>query len=187
MKLSFRLALPIVMGVISAVLMVWDIHNQRIIMSMGMAWDTGAPLWPYQTPDTLLLAINTPAYLIATPISRLLSLMVPRHYFALFPAIVLWWWLVGSYFDKRRPGMNDRKAPIKRLLLYLLAALLIFLGVDGFIQAIRWWWTYSRSVLNVTDLILLRLLAPSSWCLALSTVALAAARQRTRIRTSRST
>jgi hypothetical protein len=187
MKLSFRFALPIVMGAISAVLMAWDIHNQRIIMSMGMAWDTGAPLWPYQTPDTFLFAINAPAYLIANPISRLLALLVPRHYYVLFPAILLWWWLVGSYLDKRCAGTKEQKAPIKALFLYLLAASLIFLGLDGFIHATRWWWSYSRNVLSVTDLILLRILAPSIWCFALSVVVLAAAWQRTRIWTARST
>jgi len=56
MKLTFRILLPAVMGALSVALMVWDSQNQRVIRSMGMAWDTGAPLWPYQTPDTLLFA-----------------------------------------------------------------------------------------------------------------------------------
>jgi hypothetical protein len=63
-KRRLKLVLPIVMGLISAVLMVWDIHNQNIIRLMAMRWDTGAPLWPYQTPDTLLYAMNLPAYYV---------------------------------------------------------------------------------------------------------------------------
>jgi hypothetical protein len=50
MKVPLKISLPTVIGLVSATLMVWDLHNQRVIMSMGMAWDTGAPLWPYQTP-----------------------------------------------------------------------------------------------------------------------------------------
>ena len=51
MKRTFSTILPVVVGVVSAALIAWDIHNQRIIAFTGMAWDTGAPLWPYQTPD----------------------------------------------------------------------------------------------------------------------------------------
>ena len=175
---KFKLTLPILMGAVSALLMMWDIHNQRVIMSVGMGWDTGAPLWPYQTPDTLLLAINAPAYLIATPISRLFDLLAPRQYFALYPAILLWWWLVGAYLDKRHLEGRVRSARVWASLFCLFAVTLICLGVDGSYFALRWWWTYSRSLLNVSDLILLRLIAPSIWCFALSLVALLAARRR---------
>ena len=66
MKVKWKLLIPIVMGLFCAMLIVWDLHSQRVIESMGMAWDTGAPLWPYQTPDTLLFALNTPAFLVST-------------------------------------------------------------------------------------------------------------------------
>ena len=32
---------------------------------MGMGWDDGAPVWPYQTPNILLFTLNTPAYFVA--------------------------------------------------------------------------------------------------------------------------
>ena len=61
---------------------------------MGMAWDTGAPLLPYQTPDTLLFAINTPAYFVAAAACNFLGFGVisPLHYVTFFSAIVAWWW-----------------------------------------------------------------------------------------------
>jgi hypothetical protein len=44
-----RIILPSVMGIVSLPLVLWEIHNERVIGSMGMAWDTGAPIWPHQT------------------------------------------------------------------------------------------------------------------------------------------
>jgi hypothetical protein len=178
MRRSFRLVLPILMGAVSAILIAWDIHNQRIIMSMGMAWDTGAPLWPYQTPDTLLSALNFPAYLIATPVSRILGLLAPRHYLALFPAILFWWWLVGRFLDELLGNASVRKATLLALVLCVLAILLAYLGISGCIDVFRWWRTYSREVLGWSVLIPLRLIAPSMWCFALSLAALMSAKRR---------
>jgi hypothetical protein len=53
MGTRLRIILPLVMGIVSLPLVLWDIHNQRVIESMGMAWDMGAPLWPYQSSDIL--------------------------------------------------------------------------------------------------------------------------------------
>jgi hypothetical protein len=177
------------MGSISTLLMVWDIHNQRTITSMGMAWDTGAPLWPYQTPDTLLFALNTPAFLISTADNYFFKfgLIGPMNYILFFPAILAWWWLVGLYFDKRLSPKSVTRTPFKALLLCLLAVGLICLGIEESRWAFRWWWTYSRTVVSATDLILLRLLAPSAWCVVLGFVALLAARRRAQIWRSPST
>src|ERR1022692_4343391 len=101
MKVKWKFLLPIVMGLFCAMLMVWDLHNQRVIVSMGMAWDTGAPLWPYQTPDTLLVALNAPAYLIANPVSNHLGLLRPFPYLLIFPAVLSWWWFVGIVLDRK--------------------------------------------------------------------------------------
>jgi hypothetical protein len=91
MKVPLKIALPTVIGLVSATLMVWDLHNQRVIMSMGMAWDTGAPLWPYQTPDTLLFALNTPAFLISALGSNYFrfGVIAPLHYVTFFPIILV--------------------------------------------------------------------------------------------------
>lgn len=186
MKFPFKLALPVVMGLVSTILMVWDLHNQRVIISMGMAWDTGAPLWPYQTPDTLLFALNTPAFLISTTSSNFFrfGLIGPLHYVTFLPAIVAWWWLVGLYIDNRLLSGSVRKTATWALVFCLLAVGLIFLGVEESRWAFQWWWTYSRRVLSVSDLIFLRLIAPSMWCFMLGLVALSAARRRTRNRAS---
>jgi hypothetical protein len=171
MKRTYRALLPFVVGTLSVPLMAWDIHNQCIIESMGMAWDTGAPLWPYQTPDTLLLAINTPAY----PLGNLATYGTaaafgPLHYVALAPAILLWWWVVGMFIDRWRSRICEGKGWVWTSLLLLLAILLMWMGMHGLAEAFQWWWRYSRQVLSVSDLIMLRLAAPSVWCLALCVV-----------------
>ena len=183
MKVPLKVALPTVMGLLCALLMLWDLHNQRVIRSMGMAWDTGAPIWPYQTPDTLLFALNTPASFIsnASEFYFRIGAMSPLSYSMFFPAILVWWWLVGLYLDRRLRRESVRRAPIWALLLCLLAVGLIALGFEESRSAFRRWWTYSLPVLSVSDLILLRLLAPSIWCVVLSFAALLVARRRAQI------
>ena len=106
-----KFLLPILMGTLSAALMVWDIHNQSVIRSVGMGWDTGAPLWPYQTPDTLLFAINMPAFLISAIGSNYFrfGLIGPLQYLTFFPAIVAWWFVAGWYIDGRLQNGGIRR------------------------------------------------------------------------------
>jgi hypothetical protein len=182
MSVKWRLALPMAMGLICAPLVLWDIHNLQVIESMGMAWDTGAPLWPYQTPETLLFALNTPAAFFSNVVSNLLGLIGPSHHILFFPAVIAWWWLVGLYFDKRQMARRTptRRTPIWALTLCLLAIGLIGLGIVESRWAFRWWWTYSRSLLSVSDLIFLRAIAPSIWSLMFGLVALSEAWRRAR-------
>jgi hypothetical protein len=180
-KRRLKLVLPIVMGLISAVLMVWDIHNQNIIRLMAMRWDTGAPLWPYQTPDTLLYAMNLPAYYVggASAYYFDVGLIGPLRYETFFPAILAWWWLAGRYLDKRSDGEKTTvRSPTWAVILCLFAILLIIVGITDSSRAFRWWWTYSREIVSVSDLILLRLIAPSLWCFGLSVVALLESKRR---------
>jgi hypothetical protein len=162
-KLGFTL--PIVLGALSAALMVWDIFNLRVIASMGMAWDTGAPLWPYQTPDILFSALNTPAYALAAPA---LYLFRSIHYVVLFPCVLLWWWFVGVVFDKRLLQPAVRKGWTRLTLSSLFAAIFVILGAFGSWDTFRWWQTYGDSFLSWRILILLRSSAPSIWCFILS-------------------
>jgi hypothetical protein len=183
MRAPLKLVLPIAMGLISTPLMLWDIHNQRVIALAGMAWDTGAPLWPYQTPDTLLFALNIPAFLIsglfAAPLHYFdFGLIGPLHYITFFPAIVVWWWSVGLYLDRPVTRHEDSKKHGLTLFLWLLALALIIIGTDQSRWAFQWWWTYSRSILSVSDLIFLRLIAPSIWCFVFCFAAIGAARRR---------
>jgi len=60
-KMRYRIILPFFLGGLSSAFMAWDLYNEGIIAQTGMGWDTGAPIWPYQTPAILLFAINTPA------------------------------------------------------------------------------------------------------------------------------
>src|SRR5689334_2533702 len=99
MATRLRIILPSVMGTVSLPLMLWDIHNERVIESMGMAWDMGAPIWPYLTSDILLRLLNFPAYFIAMPIANALRLFATGQYLIVFPAILLWWGFLGLQLD----------------------------------------------------------------------------------------
>ncbi len=179
MQTRYRLILPIVLGALSAILIVWDIHNQRVIEAMGMAWDTGAPPWPYQTPDALLLALNFPAYFLAIPSAHLLRLEDSARNITLLPSILVWWFLAGVFFDQRQAKINLRKSWFKASLLVLLAIVLLALGVDGLISPIRWWSTDGWKIFGAGDLIIdLRTVAPSIWCIALAVAALWSAKKR---------
>ena len=167
---KLRFILPIVFGTLSAVLMVWDIFNLRVISSMGMAWDTGAPLWPYQTPDILFFALNTPAFILAALPSNLLGLIGSIRYVVLFPCVLLWWWFVGTVFDRRLLKPSVRKGWSRLVLSSLLAAIFVILGAYGSWDTFRWWQNYGDSFLSWRLLIVLRLLAPSIWCFVLSFV-----------------
>jgi hypothetical protein len=180
MKLRFRSLLPLLAAAIGAPLMVWDIHNQQIIARMGMAWDTGAPLWPYQTPDTILNALNIPASFLANGFSNLFALYGPLRYIFFYPAIIVLWWLIGVYVDGRRRKITVRKSIVSSIALYLLFAAFIVLGVLDTRWPVEWWWTYSRSLWSVTDLILLRLVAPPIWFFLLGAAAFDAALRRSR-------
>src|SRR5581483_8533443 len=100
MKLRLRIVLPLIIRILSLPLILWDIHNARAIESMGMAWDMGAPIWPYQASDILLRALNAPAYSIAMPIASLCRVPAPMHFLLIVPAIVMSWWLLGLTLDR---------------------------------------------------------------------------------------
>src|SRR5260370_21287939 len=98
--LSFRVVLAIVLSFLAAMLMLWDYENNRMVGLMGMEWDTGPPFWPYQAIYLLLFAINAPAFVLSMPILKLLNLdTLSLRYSVWLPAIVGWWWWVGSRID----------------------------------------------------------------------------------------
>ena len=158
------MTLPVCLGLLSAALMVWDIHNQRVIQSMGMGWDTGAPIWPYQTPAILFLALNTPAYIVANPASRLLGLLIPYNYVMLFPCVILWWWLVGTLLDR---GLLRPASRTRWFWIVLSSTLAVIFGAAGAYLAkdtLRWELTYGNGFLSWDDLIVLKFAAPAIWC-----------------------
>jgi hypothetical protein len=179
MRKRFHVVLPTVVGSISTALMLWDAHNERVIESMGMAWDTGAPIWPYQISSLLLMALNAPANILATPLYFLLRLStMESRYPVLLAAILVWWWWIGRRIDF---GILERRYYHRpRLLAFLcgtFAALLIGLSVYGVIDEFHWWRTYGSKLPSVSLLLLIRTIGPVLWALLLASGLLLAAAQ----------
>jgi hypothetical protein len=168
MRIKFRVALPIAMGTMSAVLMVWDIHNQRVIQTMAQAWDTGAPLWPCQTPDRLFDALNFPSLILAIPIARLFDLDHPADYLALFPASILWWFFVGMLLDYRHLKPANGK-PSRIFALLCLGSLgFACVGIFIAVEALHSWSIYRPENFSDAILTMIQPLAPATWSLAFS-------------------
>jgi len=89
LNIRCRVTLPIVFGGLAAALMAWDIHNTHVMESMGMAWDTGAPIWPYQSSFLILFAINFPAFVLAAPFFVLGQLQTYPMRIMMLPLIAL--------------------------------------------------------------------------------------------------
>jgi hypothetical protein len=159
MSTRLRIALPSVIGVLSLPLIFWDIHNARVIESMGMAWDMGAPIWPYQASDILLRLLNGPACSVTMPIANFLRLAAPMHLLLVIPAILTWWWFLGLTLDR---GLTRWS----------------FFGVVAVIVALLLWGATTipgmfrlrldyRAVNVSTTLLILRFLTPVAWFTAL--------------------
>jgi hypothetical protein len=178
MSTRFRITLPSAMGVASLPLMLWDIHNERVIVSMGMAWDTGAPIWPYQTSDILLRLLNGPAYFIAMPIANVLRLVAPRHYLLVIPAILIWWWFVGLRLDNGLVTTKTRwRWPVFSFLV-VLAVLLLWAATSISAESFRWWFRYAEVFNRLNALLMMtRFLTPAAWCAFLTLLVLAAAKR----------
>lgn len=148
------------MGGLSIPLILWDIHSARVIESMGMAWDTGAPIWPYQASDILLRLLNGPAYSIAMPVANVLRLPAPMQFVLVIPAILIWWWFLGSTLDRGMVG-------------WALAGM----SVVAFVLLL-WTMTATSSIFQLrldfrdfhfsTSLLVLRFLTPAVWLLGLT-------------------
>jgi hypothetical protein len=183
MTTRLRVAFPTVIGAISLALVIWAIYNDHVIASMGMGWDMGAPLWPYQTPQILLYVLNYPAHYIAQPMANHLGLVSPQHYALVFPTTLLWWWFVGSRVDCGLVVPVSKGRPIILLILLTLAAVLLWGATIVLYDGFRWWFQYGGESLNISILILLEKLAPAIWGLALGLfVAIAAKRIATPLR-----
>lgn len=172
-----RFVLPVLRGFVSIALIGWDTHNTAVIESMGMAWDTGAPIWPYQTPRKILMALNAPSYAIATPVFMTLGPNTyPLRYLALFPIILLWWWALGTRMD--RGLVSHRKRRFKWLKALLLAA--ISFGLFGFavyvvINQAEWWFQYGDHIWSIQGILLLPTAGVTGWCFFLGVCATLAA------------
>jgi hypothetical protein len=164
-----RIVLPAVMGAITVPLTIWDIHNERVTESMGMAWDIGAPVWPYQTPDILLRLLNGPAYFVALPIANAFRLFGPRYYITVIPAVLIWWWLVGLGLDRGRLPVGARWRWVVVALLAISAVLLMWAAVAVSANAFHWWFKYASSFKPIErSLLMVSFLSPAVWCTVLA-------------------
>jgi hypothetical protein len=162
------------MGILSLPLMLWDIHNGAVIASMGMAWDTGPPIWPYQASDILLRFLNGPAYSIAMPIANFLKLAAPRHHLLVFLAILIWWWFLGFTLDR---GSAWKKAHWRWPLMGMLAVLIaLFLWTAVAADALRLW-SQAGAFRPPSTLLILRFLCPATWFITLASLLVGATRR----------
>lgn len=172
-----RIILPSVMGIVSLPLVLWDIHNERVIASMGMAWDMGAPIWPYQTSDIILRLLNGPAYFVTVPIANVLRLVAPSHFLLVFPAILIWWWFLGLRLDRGLVTTNSRwRWPIFSVLV-VFDALLLWAATSISTQSFRWWFKYAEVFTPLNVLMMTRFLTPAAWCLLIALLGVTAAKR----------
>ncbi len=166
-SIRFRLALPIIFGLISIALIAWEFHNENVIQAMGMRWDTGPPVWPYEASWILLQGINAPAYLIDLPVFMLFGLKSGQMQLPLeLPTILLWWWFIGWRIDfGLLPTLNSPHRKWHAVGLGVLS-----LGFGCFVtylvfDQIQFWSEYG----TVTGQLLrfMRYAGPLGWCVLL--------------------
>ena len=178
MSTRLRILLPSVMGIVSLPLVLWDIHNERVIVSMGMAWDTGAPIWPYQTSDILLRLLNGPAYYITMPFANALRLFAASQYLLVFPANLLWWWFLGLRLDRGLVITKSRwRWPVFSFLV-VLSMLLLWAATSIFVESFRWWLRYAEVFSRLNALLMMaRFLSPAAWSVLIALLAVTAAKR----------
>jgi hypothetical protein len=166
------------MGIVSLPLVLWDIHNERVIVSMGMAWDAGAPIWPYQTSDILLRLLNGPAYYVTMPFANALRLSAASQYLLVFPAILLWWWFLGLRLDHGLVITKSRwRWPVFSFLVFL-SLLLLWAATSIFVECFRWWFRYAEVFSRLNALLMAaRFLTPAAWSVLIALLAVTAAKR----------
>ena len=162
----YRMILPLILGSVTGLLMVWDLHNYAVIASMGTAWDTGPPLW-YEASWIALVSIDAPAYIISTPLFLVFHLQTaPQRYPVFFPAAIVWWWWLGRRFDNGLlPSRNDQHRWLIGAGLMIGALALFTLGTLVILDYTQWWFQYGFPALR-----LLRTGGPMLWCFAIAIV-----------------
>jgi hypothetical protein len=159
----YSVMFPVSFGVVSGLLMIWDLHNYGVIESMGMAWDMGPPVWPYEASWIALLAINAPAYVLSTPLFLVCNLQTaPLRYPLLFPAIVILWWWLGRRLDHGLlPSRRYRHYRWVGTGFAAAALCMYFVGIRFVLDYASWYSQYGRLGFNLR---LLRTIGPMLWC-----------------------
>jgi hypothetical protein len=175
--IRFRLVLPLVFGFLAAVLMTWDYENNRMVGLMGMGWDMGPPFWPYQAIYLLLSTINAPAFVLSMPILKLLNLQtLSLQYGVWFPAIVGWWWWIGTRMDFGILGRRSfRYAKLVAGGLSTVSLVLLYAAVRASLGELHLWMEYGRNSSPFRVPTLLRTIGPVLWCLVLASSCLISA------------
>src|SRR5882762_11117728 len=168
--IRFRLVLPLVFGLLAAVLMTWDYQNNRMVGLMGMGWDIGPLFWPYQAIYLLLFTINAPAFVLSMPILKLLNLQtLSLQYGVWFPAIVGWWWWIGTRIDFGILGRRSfRYAKLVAGGLSAVSLVLLYSAVRASLGEFHWWMEYGRNSSPFRAPTLVRTISPVLWCLVLA-------------------
>lgn len=166
----YRVTLPLVFGGAAAILMAWDLYNEKIILQMGMGWDTGAPIWPYRTPELLLPAIDRPARFLCAPILWALDRrFIAERYPVLLPFIVIWWHLVGRRLDfglvpPAWRGAGKAFAVISVFIGFGLACV----GFARAIEATKLWSSYVHTPWSDNSFLVVPELSLAIWCFLLA-------------------
>ncbi len=167
MRTRLRIILPSVMAAIGLPLVIWAFYNEHIIASMGMGWDTGAPIWPYQTPQFRLYFLNYPAHYIAQPMANHLGLVSPEDYSLLFPTTLLWWWFLGLQLDLGLVRPKYQRHWLLFAILAALAGLFLWAAMIAGADAFRWWFQYGEGFWTSAAILMMLNLAPAVWGSAL--------------------
>jgi hypothetical protein len=161
----YQIILPLIFGTVSGLLMIWDLHNVRVIEGMGMAWDTGPPVWPYEASRIALVWINAPAYAISAPFLFIFNLRTPvQRYSLVLPSVLMWWWWLGRRIDfGLLPSRSHRQRWRISVSLIVVASILCYIGIQAILDYARSWSEYGHLGSG-----LLPSIGPTVWCLAIA-------------------
>lgn len=167
----YRVSLPTVLGLTTLAIILWDHHNNKVIYSMGMGWDTGAPVWPYQTAWLLNAALNAPAAILTRPFFLLPNSALPEQHYPVFLATaLLWWWWLGTRIDYG--FLAGVKVQRRRLWIACLVVLALACWWAIFLVCGDAWWFAIHRGLLIHPFLYLPGLGFFIWALALSAVSL---------------
>ncbi|QOY89530.1 hypothetical protein [Paludibaculum fermentans] len=151
-------------GIVAAILLVWQQQNEQVITAMGMAWDTGAPLWPYETPWIIFAIINAPAVLAGRAGSSLVGLHAFREQLpVLLAATILLWFSIGASIDRGAFRRQIRPKPWLIGVLAGVALACLCVSVSAISAAVHWCWAFGAWSLS-SALTFVRLVSIVPWC-----------------------
>jgi len=176
-KRRLGILLPTAAALVSVPLMIWDAYNTSVITSMGMAWDIGPPIWPYQTPAILLYSLNFPAHFVFQPVANSLRLYSPTNYLLLLPATLLWWRYIGLRLEKRPVQGPYRYPRFVSATLIVVSGILLWAALKTFTRTTHWWFTYGSRLWSTRAIRLIEFMAPGVWCVILASLAVIGAKR----------